>query len=299
MNHGNQCLSVVKSALLSIGVVCLVTLGSSCGGGGGNGDSAPTVEITSPADGSNSSEETILVQGTASDDNQVNLVEVRVNVSIGGSWETATCTTSWSKSVPLIEGPNTIEARAQDNAPQYSQIDSVQVTYEMPQISGSVKTWDTQQGVPFITVLIQETSQRVRTDGNGGYSFTVQPNDSYTVVVSKKNYSSFGPDTQIVAVGTVDVGNVDFEVAAVPLGPGYGRIQGFVLDSSGVPVPGATVSANGQSDSTDANGEYAFDLIPNPYTLTPTLAGHSFSPPSRQETVILGQIVDVSDFVQN
>jgi len=94
-------------------------------------DNPPTVNITSPADGSSTSSSTITVQGTAtaSDDHQVTLVEVRIN---SGNWQTASGTTSWSKSVTLSQGPNTIEARAQDNASQYSPIASIQVTYIPP-----------------------------------------------------------------------------------------------------------------------------------------------------------------------
>ena len=92
-------------------------------------DDPPTVQITWPSNGYTTDNSPITVQGTASDDNQVSLVQVRIN---GGSWQNASGTTSWSKSVPLALGSNTIDARAQDDQAHYSSVDSINVTYEPP-----------------------------------------------------------------------------------------------------------------------------------------------------------------------
>src|SRR5690606_16061880 len=70
----------------------------------------PVVTITSP---SSSEGEDYTVTGTADDGDGtgVDTVEVRLN---GGSWQTATGTTSWSLAVTLDPGANTVEARATD-----------------------------------------------------------------------------------------------------------------------------------------------------------------------------------------
>src|SRR5262249_24384105 len=76
---------------------------------------------------------TTKVSGTASDPGSpssgVSVVEVRVN---GGAWQTASGTTTWSRSITLTPCPNTIEARSRDKAGNYSAIASNFVTYTPP-----------------------------------------------------------------------------------------------------------------------------------------------------------------------
>lgn len=93
----------------------------------------PTLVISSPTNGANVVTATPTVSGTASDPGSptsgLNLVEVRVN---GGSWSNATGTTSWTRTVALLPCGNTIEARSQDNATNYSTIISNFVFYTPP-----------------------------------------------------------------------------------------------------------------------------------------------------------------------
>jgi len=89
----------------------------------------PTISITSPADGQVFTTATITVSGTVSDNIDLSKVEVKVG---SGSWQTATISgTSWSKQVTLAPGPNTIYARAIDEAGNTNEI-SVTVTYNRP-----------------------------------------------------------------------------------------------------------------------------------------------------------------------
>jgi hypothetical protein len=94
---------------------------------------APTVAISSPANGATLTTATTTVSGTASDPGSpasgLNLVQVRVN---GGSWSNATGTTSWSRSVTLSPCANTIEARSLDKAGNASSVVSISVTYTSP-----------------------------------------------------------------------------------------------------------------------------------------------------------------------
>jgi len=48
-------------------------------------------------------------------------------------------------------------------------------------------------------------------------------------------------------------------------------VTGKVTEESGDPVVGATVTADGHSDTTDANGEFELQLLPGTYTITVTL----------------------------
>jgi hypothetical protein len=96
---------------------------------------APTVMISSPTNGQNFSSSAITVSGTANDPGSpssgVSLVQVQVN-GTNGTWQTASGTASWSTSVSLTSGGNTIYVRSQDGAGYYSTIESVNVTYNPP-----------------------------------------------------------------------------------------------------------------------------------------------------------------------
>lgn len=88
----------------------------------------PSISITSPANGQTFTTATIAVCGTASDNVALSKVEVRVGA---GSWQLASGTTSWSGSVTLNPGSNTIYARATDTAGN-TRGASVTVTYSTP-----------------------------------------------------------------------------------------------------------------------------------------------------------------------
>ncbi len=72
----------------------------------------PVALITLPGDGDNVAEPQVTVTGTATDDDTVVKVIVRVN---GGAWAQATGTTNWNRLVDLLIGPNLIEAVAYDD----------------------------------------------------------------------------------------------------------------------------------------------------------------------------------------
>lgn len=89
------------------------------------GNLAPEVAITSPADGAVTSDSSVLVTGTASDDDTVSVVRIRIN---GVVWLNAIGTTSWSRNAPLALGANSIEARARDNEGVWGPIVEITVT---------------------------------------------------------------------------------------------------------------------------------------------------------------------------
>ena len=66
-------------------------------------------------------------------------------------------------------------------------------------------------------------------------------------------------------------------------------ISGFVNDTSGPAVAGVTITLSGASSGTtisNAGGYYSFSSLANGnYTVTPSLAGYTFSPASRSVTV--------------
>lgn len=92
---------------------------------------APSVRITSPAAGSQVSG-VFTVGGTAADDRGVARVDVR---SDGGSWSTASGTTSWQRSLDASSwsaGTHLIEARSVDGAGNVSPSASVTVQVAAP-----------------------------------------------------------------------------------------------------------------------------------------------------------------------
>jgi ABC-type transport system substrate-binding protein len=92
---------------------------------------SPTVSITWPTPGQILTQTPITATGTASDTAGSGLqrIEVRVN---GGGWVDALGTSFWTAGVALVPGPNTIEARAWDNAGNQSAPASVTVILNTP-----------------------------------------------------------------------------------------------------------------------------------------------------------------------
>ena len=79
---------------------------------------APTVSISSPASGAKLTNSTVIVQGKASDNVAVALVEYRLENAAGtNAYQAATGTNTWLATITnLIPGPNTIRVRATDTS---------------------------------------------------------------------------------------------------------------------------------------------------------------------------------------
>ena len=89
----------------------------------------PSVVIASPKDGTVVDSSPLLVSGTATDDGAVALVRSKVN---GGAWKNCSLQPpSFSCSVALVEGPNSIEVEALDGAGNAAG-QTVSVTFRKP-----------------------------------------------------------------------------------------------------------------------------------------------------------------------
>ncbi len=86
----------------------------------------PSLRINFPANGQIFSNYIINVNGTASDDTGLSKVEVKIGTE---NWQMAQGTASWSKSVSLASGSNTIYARATDKSGNFNET-SVTVIYK-------------------------------------------------------------------------------------------------------------------------------------------------------------------------
>ena len=177
----------------------------------------PTVSISSPSNGQTFTTATITVSGTASDNVGISKVEVKVG---SGSWQLASGTTSWSKSVSLSPGSNTIYAKATDTSGNPSSQASVTVNYNPPDTTSP-------------TVSISSPSN--------GQTFTTA-----TITVSGTAWDNVG-----VSKVEVKVGSGSWQLASgttswsksVSLSPGSNTIYAKATDMSGNPSSQASVTA--------------------------------------------------------
>jgi predicted small secreted protein len=131
-------------------------------------------------------------------------------------------------------------------------------------------------GLSGVTVnLTGAASKSTTTDGNGNYSFLGLYNGVYTVAPSKAGYS-FAPQSRTFNISGGNVTGQDFAAIAY-------SISGSVT-SGGFGLPGVAVNLTGavtKSTTTDVNGNYSFTGLANgAYTVTPSKAGYTFTPPS-------------------
>jgi hypothetical protein len=115
------------------------------------------------------------------------------------------------------------------------------------------------------------------TGGTGAFGFTGLANGSYTLTPSLAGYT-FSPASLTVAVGGANVSGLDFVATTVPT---THSIPGVV---GGAVAAGVNVTLGGAASATAVtagSGVYGFTgLLDGDYTLTPSLAGYTFSPPT-------------------
>ena len=119
-------------------------------------------------------------------------------------------------------------------------------------------------------------------DQSGNYSFSNLANGNYTVTPSSSNFT-FTPISQAVTVNGGNLTAVNFSATAVPT---------FSV-SGNAGVAGATVALNPSGEggtktttTSDGSGNYNFPQVVNgSYTVTPSLSGATFTPPSQSVTV--------------
>jgi inhibitor of cysteine peptidase len=169
-------------------------------------------------------------------------------------------------------------------------------------ISGNV----TSSGVALQGVLVAlngTSAANTVTDASGNYTFTNLANGSYTVTPSKAGYTFsslalHNPSSAVTLTGTNQAG-ISFIASTTSALPTVFTISGKITTESGATIPGVTITATGgtaASAVTDASGLYTIAGRSNgTYTLTPNLAGYTFSPASFAATVNGADIV-MQDF---
>lgn len=137
-----------------------------------------------------------------------------------------------------------------------------------------------------VTITLSGTSSgTASTDANGDYSFSGLANGSYTVTPSLAGYTFTSPID--VTLNGADSASNNF-VATSTTNPTY-FISGIVLVGGNVDFSGVTMTLTGNGTTAtviDANGNYTFTRVANgTYTITPSLAGYTFTPASQVVTI--------------
>jgi len=133
-------------------------------------------------------------------------------------------------------------------------------------------------------VIAANNGDQVTTADDGAYSFTGLMQGTYTLTPTLEGYT-FEPPSITVAVPP-DAAGQDFTATpddpGTPTDPVTFSIAGMVAQDDSNPVAGVTISANmGDIATTTSSGTYTFTgLVTGTYTLTPTLEGYTFEPPS-------------------
>jgi Tol biopolymer transport system component/protocatechuate 3,4-dioxygenase beta subunit len=134
-------------------------------------------------------------------------------------------------------------------------------------------------GQPLAGVAIATGDGRMTQTGDDGrYTLEALPAGTYTVSAEKLGYT-FAPESRTITVWP-DATGQDFTATALTY-----LVSGTVLDDTGSPLVGVTISGGDVSTQTDAEGRYALELPTGVYTLTAEKGGYWFDPATREVTV--------------
>jgi len=135
----------------------------------------------------------------------------------------------------------------------------------------------------------------VLTDSGGNYSFSGLAAGIYMVTPSLAGFA-FSPVSSVVTTTSgVNASGLNFTATAgtSPASTLSGTVSGAVFENVTITLSGA----NTGSALTDENGRFSFTgLASGTYTVTPSSAGHIFSPVSNTVTVTGGTDVTLSNF---
>ncbi len=195
------------------------------------------------------------------------------NYSVGGL-SSGTYTVTPSKTGYTFTPPNASVTLTSTSAT------GVNFTAQAVVISGSITPIAIGSGAT--VTLTGGPGGTVTADSSGNFTFSALPNGNYTVTPSKNGFT-FTPASQSVTItGGVSVTGVSFTGQAVPTWTISGTVSG---GGSGVTVA-LSGSSTGSVAADPATGAYSFTGLQNGnYTVTPSKAGFTMSPPSRAVTV--------------
>jgi len=135
----------------------------------------------------------------------------------------------------------------------------------------------------------------VLTDSSGNYSFSGLAAGSYAVTPSLAGFVFSPVSSAVTATSGANASGINFTATADASSASSlsGTVSGAVIQNVTITLSGT----NTGSALTDENGRFSFTgLAAGTYTLTPSLAGHAFSPVSSTATTTSGTDVTVSNF---
>jgi streptogramin lyase len=160
-------------------------------------------------------------------------------------------------------------------------------------VSGTV-TGEVQAGVTITLSGGAGAPITTTTGASGGYAFESLDNGSYLATAAMEGYTFKPGAGQQAVVSNADVPSLDFIATAT-----HHAVRGTI---SGVVSAGVTLTLTGPTTATTtsaADGTFAFEgMVDSTYVLTPTLAGHGFSPGARPLTLSGANAVG-QDFVSS
>jgi len=165
------------------------------------------------------------------------------------------------------------------------------VTYS---VSGTIVD-DGAQSLYGVTVQLKQGATIIAstsTNEEGAYSFTGVSPGTYRILPTLAAYT-MAPTHLDVTVVDANLTEKNFVGTEITF-----EVSGQILDSAGSGLDGVTVTIPAIAPVVTAGGGlYSFELVPGNYTLTPTLAGSTFLPTSRDVEVV-DDDVDVADMQQ-
>ena len=267
----------------SIIVLSIVIFLSSCGGGGSGGGSASSestsFSISGTVSGAVSSGVTMTLSGTSSG---------TVTTDSSGNY-TFTGLADGSYTVtPSLKGYtfNSVSEAVKVNGANITSINFTATTSSSStySISGTVTSGGS--ALPDVVMTLSGSgSGTVATDASGNYTFTGLANGSYTITPSLTGYT-FTPASTAVTINGANATTKNFTTTASSA-PTY-SISGTVT-LNGVALNGVTMALKGTNttaNTIDSSGNYTFTGLANgSYTVSPSLAGYTFTPASQAVTI--------------
>ncbi len=152
-------------------------------------------------------------------------------------------------------------------------------------ISGQISVGNS--GLAGVSVALSgPTTAIVTTDGSGNYTFSGLSDGSYTVTPALTGYT-FTPTNLAATVSGSDVTGENFTAVATVAPLTYSISGQITFGGSG--LTGVAVALSGSSaatTTTDVSGNYTFSGLSNgSYTVTPAMAGYTFTPTNLAATV--------------
>lgn len=168
----------------------------------------------------------------------------------------------------LKVGANDVGTKGYDQYTGYGRLNLFRSLAIPGQAYGMLKNAKTGAALAVVRVALKGTTRYVLTDASGRYRLTNIPYGARTLVYSKSGFQGYSKSLSMPANG-----NVQINVGLKPLA----RLTGYVRDTSGAPIAGATVKVNGtmRSAQTDSNGYYRIVYVPlGTRTITASRTGY-------------------------